>query len=44
MVPDSFVRRLLRAEPDAVARVMAFMSYNPTIDRVLEGGGLSGSG
>jgi hypothetical protein len=40
MALDSFIRRLLRAEPDAVTPVMAFMSYNPAIGRVLEGGGV----
>lgn len=40
MRPDTFVRRLLKAEPQAVTRVMAFMSYNPAIGRVLQGGGV----
>jgi hypothetical protein len=37
---DRFITRLAQAEPDAVVRVMAFMSYNPSIGRVLQGGGV----
>lgn len=40
MMPDRFVRTLLKSERDAVTRVMAFMSHNPSISRVLEGGGV----
>ncbi len=40
MSDDRFIRKLLRCEPSAVVRVMAFMSYNPSIGRVLQGGGV----
>ena len=37
---DEWIQDLLREEPAAVTRVMAFMSYNPSIGRVLEKGGV----
>src|SRR5258708_18350449 len=40
MTSDPFVRRLLEAERDAVTGVIAFMSYNPSIGRVLQSGGV----
>lgn len=40
MTSDRFIRRLINSEPEAVTRVMAFMSYNPSIGRVLQGGGV----
>jgi hypothetical protein len=38
---DAFVMQLLAAEDRAVTEVMAFMSYNPSIGRVLEKGGVA---
>lgn len=37
---DSFVEKLLKEEDDSVTSVMAFISYNPSIGRVLEKGGV----
>ncbi len=33
---DKYIQKLLREEKTAVTKVMAFMSYNPSIGRVLE--------
>ncbi len=38
---DSFVSQLLDSENSVVTEVMAFMSYNPSIGRVLEKGGVA---
>ena len=37
---DAFIRRLIENEEQAVTSVMAFMSYNPSIGRVLQKGGV----
>ena len=37
---DDFIDTLRRQESEVVTSVMAFMSYNPSIGRVLEGGGV----
>lgn len=37
---DPFLTKLLNAEPSNVVSVMAFMSYNPSIGRVLQKGGV----
>lgn len=38
---DHFIAQLVAAESAVVTQVMAFMSYNPSIGRVLEKGGVS---
>ncbi len=40
MPNDEFIEELLRSEGDSVTSVMGFMSYNPSIGRVLERGGV----
>lgn len=40
MQADNFCKRLLKGERGAIVRVMAFMTYNPSIGRVLESGGV----
>ncbi|MBU1299990.1 MAG: hypothetical protein KKG06_01475 [Bacteroidetes bacterium] len=40
MLDDSFIADLLEKEDDSVISVMAFMSYNPSIGRVLQKGGV----
>ncbi len=40
MLTDKFVQDLLKKEDNSVTSVMAFMSYNPSIGRVLEKGGV----
>ena len=40
MSVDTLCRTLLECEADAVTRLMAFMSYNPSIGRVLEKDGV----
>ena len=37
---DTFIRKLMKNEEKAVISVMAFISYNPSIGRVLEEGGV----
>lgn len=37
---NNFIEELLKREDDSVKSVMAFMSYNPSIGRVLEKGGV----
>ena len=37
---NAFIRKLLNAEEETVTQVMAFMSYNPSIGRVLQKGGV----
>lgn len=37
---NKFIEELLKKEDDSVTSVMAFMSYNPSIGRVLEKGGV----
>jgi len=38
---DNFVEKLVASESTVVTEVMAFMSYNPSIGRVLEKGGVA---
>lgn len=40
MLTDEFIQNLLKNEDNSVTSVMAFMSYNPLIGRVLEKGGV----
>jgi len=40
MLTDKFIQNLLKNEDNSVTSVMAFMSYNPSIGRVLEKGGV----
>ncbi len=37
---DDFLRSLIEQEEESIAEVMAFMSYNPSIGRVLQKGGV----
>jgi len=41
MRADTVLRRLEKAEPKAIIETLAFMSYNPSIGRVLQKGGLN---
>ncbi|MGH7410438.1 MAG: hypothetical protein ACREJ6_05170, partial [Candidatus Methylomirabilis sp.] len=38
---NELIKKLLGQESEAVVRVMAFMSYNPSIGRVLQKGGVT---
>jgi hypothetical protein len=40
LINKNFIKNLLRKEKDAIIGVIAFMSYNPTIGRVLEKDGV----
>lgn len=37
---DKFIEELKKREEQSIIEVMAFMSYNPSIGRVLEKGGV----
>lgn len=40
-MPDNFVNTLLEREEELITKVMSFMSYNPSIGRVLKKGGVN---
>ena len=40
VIMDKYIQELLNSESNSIIEVMAFMSYNPSIGRVFETGGV----